>query len=43
MADRVIEVAGTDNFERMGDVVFVHGLGGHPEKTWSSTEGFWLE
>jgi len=34
----LIKISGCDNPSRWGDVVFVHGLGGHPLKTWHSEE-----
>lgn len=33
----------TANPERIGDVVFVHGLNGKLRETWSSKNGFWPE
>jgi alpha-beta hydrolase superfamily lysophospholipase len=38
----LIKVGGTENPDRVGDVVFVHGLNGDPRASWSSTEAnFW--
>jgi protein SERAC1 len=34
----LIQISGCDNPSRRGDVVFVHGLGGHPQKTWHPAE-----
>jgi protein SERAC1 len=34
----LIKISGCDNPSRRGDVVFVHGLGGHPQKTWHPAE-----
>lgn len=34
----LIEISGCNNLNRWGDVVFVHGLGGHPLKTWHPEE-----
>jgi hypothetical protein len=42
----LISVAGRENETRAGDVIFVHGLGGHPVKSWASngeTATFWPE
>jgi triacylglycerol esterase/lipase EstA (alpha/beta hydrolase family) len=43
----LIRVANTDNGGRVGDVVFVHGLGGNPREYWMSDkdnpETFWPE
>lgn len=30
----LIEISGRTNSVRRGDVIFIHGLGGHPQKTW---------
>src|SRR5690349_7943378 len=40
----LIAVGGNDNLARAGDVIFIHGLGGDPIKTWShgvGAETFW--
>jgi hypothetical protein len=34
----LIKIAGCDNPERIGDVIFVHGLMGHPRGTWHPKE-----
>lgn len=34
----LIEIAGCDNPDRWGDVIFVHGLGGHARGTWHPQE-----
>ncbi|BAY47533.1 hypothetical protein SAMD00079811_51510 [Scytonema sp. HK-05] len=34
----LIKISGCDNPNQRGDVVFVHGLGGHPLKTWHPEE-----
>lgn len=34
----LIKISGCDNSSRRGDVVFVHGLGGHPKTTWHPAE-----
>lgn len=34
----LIQISGCENPSRRGDVVFVHGLGGHPKKTWHPAE-----
>ncbi|MBP5975885.1 hypothetical protein HW132_24890 [Brasilonema sp. CT11] len=45
----LIKISGCDNPNRRVDVIFVHGLGGHPQKTWHPQEKldnkswlFWL-
>lgn len=43
----LIEIVGCDNPSRRGDVIFVHGLGGHARGTWHPQErydddNFWL-
>ncbi len=43
----LIEISGCDNPSRNGDVIFVHGLGGHARGTWHPQErhdddNFWL-
>jgi hypothetical protein len=38
----LVGVGGTESADRKGDVVFVHGLDGHAEASWSAGEGkFW--
>ena len=38
----VLRVGGTENPNRLGDVVFVHGLNGDPRSTWTSPgDAFW--
>ncbi len=41
----LIEISGHTNSVRRGDVVFIHGLGGHPLKTWhpqgKCDDNFW--
>ncbi|WP_287287091.1 triacylglycerol lipase [Okeania sp. SIO2B9] len=43
---RIIKISGCDDQNRTGDVIFVHGLDGHPRKTWhpqekSDDDNFW--
>ncbi|MFM7409120.1 MAG: esterase/lipase family protein [Cuspidothrix sp.] len=43
----LIKISGCDNPKRCGDVIFVHGLGGHARSTWHPQElpnddNFWL-
>ncbi|WP_293135492.1 triacylglycerol lipase [Okeania sp. SIO3I5] len=43
---RILQISGCDNRNRTGDVIFVHGLNGHPRKTWhpqekSDDDNFW--
>jgi len=42
----LIEISGCNNPNKLGDIVFVHGLGGHPITTWHHLEkedqDFWL-
>ncbi|WP_335205736.1 hypothetical protein [Nostoc sp.] len=43
----LIKISGCDNPKRCGDVIFVHGLGGHARGTWHPQElrdddNFWL-
>ena len=43
----LIKISGCDNPKRNGDVIFVHGLGGHARSTWHPQElpnddNFWL-
>ncbi|MBN3927030.1 AAA-like domain-containing protein [Nostoc sp. NMS4] len=43
----LIKISGCDNPKRCGDVIFVHGLGGHSRATWHPQElrnddNFWL-
>lgn len=43
----LIKISGCDNPKRKGDIIFVHGLGGHALKTWHPQEldnddNFWL-
>jgi len=42
----MIQISGCENPNRTGDVIFVHGLNGHPRKTWhpqekSDDDNFW--
>lgn len=45
MAEELIRVANCDNKDRIGDVVFLHGLGGDGRGTWTdgNTNVFWPE
>ena len=43
----LIKISGCDNPKRCGDIIFVHGLGGHARSTWHPQElpnddNFWL-
>ncbi len=43
---QLVPVWGTERQDRMGDIVFVHGLDGDARTTWESqgkTNSFWLE
>jgi len=39
------KISGCDNPARVGDIIFIHGLMGHPRETWQHTQGdnndFW--
>jgi protein SERAC1 len=43
----LIKISGCENLQRKGDIIFVHGLGGHARSTWHPQElpnddNFWL-
>ncbi|WP_265278111.1 esterase/lipase family protein [Nostoc sp. KVJ3] len=46
MPNDLLKISGCDNLSRIGDVIFVHGLGGNPRGTWhpqgkGNDDNFW--
>ncbi|KAI1465515.1 uncharacterized protein F4812DRAFT_439075 [Daldinia caldariorum] len=41
IADIGFSVISSDGIDPLLDIVLIHGLGGHPEKTWRSSYKFW--